>query len=454
MTQMVYSVRANKPPKASSHFDDVFIEREGRPLSTWLSIDIQEIVRYCGAPGPLALDLLLAASAVYAVDRATLRKRCIDRWTRRIELSVPVRHANQWLSVRTALSQCLGFLTGDAWSIRFRVRDREYHLPPQTVRVADPLTAQFHPAAVCLFSGGLDSLIGAVDWLESHREDALMLVGHYDPAISGPRSDQLRLYSRLSADYPDRVRFASASVGPRLRESDLSSRSRSLLFIALGVCAASAIGPETELLMPENGMIALNPPLTPSRRGTCSTRTAHPSFMDMLTDLLTQVGFRVRISNPLALKTKGESVEQCMNRELLERIACESVSCSKRGHRSGWVRRGARACGRCIPCIYRRAALNRIGLDSEEYGCDVCSGEVDVSSHNESTNDLRACLSYCRRELSVGQIAVELAANGYIAAEQASSYARIVQCSMEEIRALFADKATDELKRELGIVVE
>ena len=82
-------------------------------------------------------------------------------------------------------------------------------------------------------------------------------------------------------------------------------RSRSLVFCALGVFASRSLGRHIPLLVPENGFIAINIPLTPSRIGTSSTRTTHPFFVESLTAALAGVGLDVPITDPLGLKTKS-----------------------------------------------------------------------------------------------------------------------------------------------------
>ena len=65
-------------------------------------------------------------------------------------------------------------------------------------------------------------------------------------------------------------------------------------------------GDVVELLIPENGFISLNIPLTPLRLGSLSTRTTHPLFIQQMQDILDALDFRVRLSNPYQFKTKGE----------------------------------------------------------------------------------------------------------------------------------------------------
>jgi hypothetical protein len=79
-------------------------------------------------------------------------------------------------------------------------------------------------------------------------------------------------------------------------------RSRSLLYLALGLAAAAGFGGATPLIIPENGWISLNPPLTTNRLGSCSTRTTHPYFLEQLTGLWREVGLINPLVNPYKLR--------------------------------------------------------------------------------------------------------------------------------------------------------
>ncbi len=108
-----------------------------------------------------------------------------------------------------------------------------------------------------LFSGGLDSLVGALDFLEAGQR--LLLVSHYD--FGQLAGIQQTLAAALLRHYgPERVHHLGIRVQfPEAPE--LSMRSRSLLYLALGLAAAAGFGAATPLIIPENGWISLNPPL-------------------------------------------------------------------------------------------------------------------------------------------------------------------------------------------------
>jgi hypothetical protein len=405
-------------------------------------------------PHPCAVDLLLLAAAVYAMDKLVPRSAASDGWTRELSLTLPVSDPSIWSTLRDRVNTCLSFLTGDVWTVEYVERPRDPVRPRKPGGTDDRIVALKTVEAVCLFSGGLDSLVGAVDWLEANAGRNVLLMGHHERRMPGPLSDQERLLGPLQLAYPQRIQPILARVGhmgEREGPVDITLRGRSLLFIALGVLAASAGEAHLPLIVPENGMIALNIPLTPSRRGSCSTRTAHPFYMSMVQEIVTSLGLKVLISNPLEGKTKGEVVRSCLNQSLLKQIASLSVSCAKRGRKNHWKRRSARACGHCMPCIYRRAALYSAGWDDEVYGNDVCAGEVDLEGDGDIANDLRACFTFLRRKPNLRAIESLLMASGRLEVRRLSQSAKIVERAMEEIRRLIRDKALPRVKNAAGI---
>nr|WP_281362437.1 7-cyano-7-deazaguanine synthase [Azospirillum melinis] len=138
-------------------------------------------------------------------------------------------------------------------------------------------------------------------------------------------------------------------------------RTRSFNFLAFGALVAATLAqrelvPEpVDLIVPENGLIALNPPLTARRIGALSTRTTHPHFLGLVQRLFDELGLPVRITNPYAKKTKGEMLRGCADQATLVRIARETVSCGK------WKRTG-KQCGKCVPCLIRRASFHAAGM--------------------------------------------------------------------------------------------
>lgn len=320
-------------------------------------------------PSEIGLDLLIVAAHVHAADtRISRAEQSQDSWTRELRVVAPVSDPVRWQAAAAKLTNILEFLTGDRWHVGFRCRPKQFAnivTPPSPAR----LPPEFD--TVSLFSGGLDSLIGAIDLLESGRTP--LLVSH---AAEGATSEaQNTLFRELKQDYSgarfDRLRVWMSFPGDLVTDvgSESSTRGRSFLFFALGIFAGSGLGSHFVLRVPENGLIALNVPLDPLRLGSNSTRTTHPFYMARWNELLTGLDIDARIENPYWNKTKGEMVSECANDQLLRALAGLSLSCSSPA-KGRWKGRGIEHCGYCLPCLIRRAALDSAwgtGHDSTVY---------------------------------------------------------------------------------------
>ncbi|WP_425908131.1 Qat anti-phage system QueC-like protein QatC [Nitrobacter sp. TKz-YC02] len=303
------------------------------------------------APALRAWDLLSIAMSVMAADAAGQRKESPDGWTREFEMEIAVSDPVFWNAAAGMLTGMLGFLTTDRWVFRF-IAGGAAPQPPAQVFVPPE-------NSVVLLSGGLDSLSGAID---------LAAQGSRPVAIS----------KTVRGDGAKQVNFA-ASIGGGLRHfqfndnakvpvtDDTTQRARSIIFLSFGVLVASALasyhaGAMVPLYVCENGFIAINPPLTGSRLGSLSTRTAHPYFLAQFQDVLEAAGLRVEIRTPYATKTKGEMLKKCADQPLLQAFAAGSTSCGR------FQRYNYRHCGRCVPCQVRRAAFLAWGVqDTTEY---------------------------------------------------------------------------------------
>ncbi|WP_414658038.1 Qat anti-phage system QueC-like protein QatC (plasmid) [Deinococcus sp. VB343] len=389
--------------------------------------------------GEVEVDLFFLGAVVYAVDRLIDRRSAEDAWTRDLQITVPVNAPALWENARPTLEACLRFLTGDHWEFHFTQRDVALWEVDDKQKIGE---AQI----VSLFSGGLDSFIGIVDWLVTHPGENILLVGHHDPRMSGVLKDQNSVLTELEKEFPNLLIPILPFIGADQGE-ETTLRSRSFVFLGLGVLCASVQAGNPLLLIPENGMIALNPPLSPSRRGALSTRTAHPHYLRLYQALLDALEIKTKVQNPLVTKTKGESVTQCQDQVALASYMSLTNSCAKRGHTRHWKRRTAGQCGQCMPCIYRRAALHAAGLDTEVYGNDVCTGEVDPNGTGESSNDLRSLLNLLAENPDTEALEDLLFANGHLDTSELSHAAELVHRGFREVRKLFEHKGTPEIRK-------
>lgn len=303
------------------------------------------------------LEFLRLGVLAYLVDRTTPRSS--NSWLRDLELLVPVWDCDPWVAVAPDLEQLLGFLTNDRWTITFR--------KTRTPRANNASPFPAGPAAA-LFSGGADSLAGAI--LAEHELGLPpILVSHRDWTITtGFQKDLLRELRNLWDEEP---RHLTATVGRMEHQvgsnrrfgKEPTSRARSLLFIGLGLAAASIHG--VPLRIPENGFASLNPPMGGERRGALSTRTTHPYYLTELSRILHAVGAHSEIENPFAYNTKGQMFRYVVNLLGPDRssdLLSASHSCS-RGDLRFASAGGALHCGVCFGCLVRRAAFRAAGLE-------------------------------------------------------------------------------------------
>jgi hypothetical protein len=78
-------------------------------------------------PTEIGLDLLVTAAHVYAADtRISRATESDDAWTREIRLVVPVSDVARWNPAAPLLARMLNFLTGDRWTVQFRLRPPKF----------------------------------------------------------------------------------------------------------------------------------------------------------------------------------------------------------------------------------------------------------------------------------------------------------------------------------------
>ena len=289
-----------------------------------------------------AWDLLSIALSVAVADAAIARCTSPDGWTRELELIVGVHEPEFWNGQRELIASMLQFLTTDIWDLNFVAgsfrprarRKRRVHLEE----------------SVMLLSGGMDSLIGALD---------LVAQGHKPLAVSqtvlGDGEKQIA-FAREIADGLTHLQLNHNVEVPG--NAERSQRARSFIFLTYGAIAATTLrtvhsGATVPLYVCENGLIAINPPLTDARIGSLSTRTAHPTYLAKFQHLLSNAGIPVAIANPYQFRTKGEMLVECRSQDYLRARAHHATSCGRFG------RHGMRHCGRCVPCLIRRAAFRR-----------------------------------------------------------------------------------------------
>lgn len=364
------------------------VSSKGR-LDYGLGNVLQELTELGIRPTERAVDLLVLAAAVYCADtRICRRTESQDGWTREIDLYLPVSDPGLWEGQDSLLKNILGFLTGDCWRMVFRSRSTSF---TQTVSSVDQARAS-QRSCVCLFSGGLDSFIGAIDLLVTG--EIPLFVSHYWDGITSHHQTlcfkQLQhRFKGLSSNQLVRARVGFPSDIIKGVADEDTQRSRSFLFFALGSLVASGSESDTVIHVPENGLISLNVPLDPLRLGSLSTRTTHPYFMARFDELLRNIGIRARLVNTYRHMTKGEMVSRCKDKAFLRASAKNTMSCSS-PTKFRWKGLTNKHCGFCLPCLIRRAAL-LAGFDADDtpYHARHLSSQT-LDSTKASGGDIRS----------------------------------------------------------------
>lgn len=335
---------------------------------------IDDLERFGVSPDPRGWDFLAIALGVVAADEGIDREISPDGWTRQIELEVSLNDPGFWQSQKGLLEKLLQFLTGDIWSLTLGGGGVGLPKPKKHVRKSEE-------DSVCLLSGGADSLAGAIDLGAQGKKPLLV------SQVSDGDKDRQTEFAKAIFGNGHHLQLNHNISSPVVAER--SQRSRSILFVAYGILGATILeryksGDTVTLYVPENGFISLNIPLTPLRMGTLSTRTTHPYYMELMRTLLKNAGLRISIENPFQFKTKGELFTQCKDQTILKRLVCNSTSCGR------YKRMAYRHCGRCVPCLIRRAALLSANIaDSTTYVYKNLS--IDDKHHKQFDDVKSAC---------------------------------------------------------------
>lgn len=389
---------------------------------------LDEVKRLGIEPSDTVMDFLTIALAVTAADTFVLRKDTANGWCRSFSITLPLCQPDVWQANKTHLEQILHFLSGDIWQFNFQAGGQ---LPPQPYKLNSraKLVDLRKKNSVCLFSGGLDSAIGAIDLLEQGYSP--VLVSH---SYKGDKKRQQMIVEKLNqSSYANQFSQFNAIAQPHLNNggtTEITMRTRSLNFLAFAVVSAYAlqevVQQAIDIFVPENGVISINAPLTPRRVGTLSTRTTHPYFIQELQKLFTAVNIPFILKNPYQFKTKGQMIAECANLPLLQQIIPDTVSCSH------WKRKNQQ-CGVCVPCLIRRASLHYANItnDAQYEFNDI----RQILIHQDRRDDLFALMSaiHQKNHRNMNQWVLQ---SGSLPIQQLNQFSDIFMNGLNEVEQL------------------
>ncbi len=335
----------------------------GSEQSAGLTTDLDWWMTGFGTVSDAALTLARVGCAAFLADRAVRRNALRQR--REIHLITRVPDPALAQQCAQSAQDLLGFVTGDRWRLEFEA-DTSMHPTAHGGRQAQE---------VSLLSGGLDSFCGAV----IAGTDGRLFLSHSDASVIKHSQNQSTPHIP-GYEEAQHVSVRLAARHPFNREP--SRRSRSILFIGLGVALADASG-VTTIEVPENGFTSLNPPLAANRGGVLTTRSTHPMTFHLAEQVLADLGLKLSLRNPYEWLTKGELISMAADSagpEVVQAGLSHTLSCAK----SNLMLKGktfGRNCGLDYACMVRRAGVLAAGLhDTSAYECHTPGMESAVEA--------------------------------------------------------------------------
>ncbi len=327
---------------------------------------------------PRLVDLLEIASYVYSADCATNRGTAwtdggaTESWGRDFLFVIPVREPKFWNSAEIGplITDVLNFLSNDKYSFTFVPLEHD-RSEPQYLEFGGLRDWPFYaPERVVMFSGGLDSLAGAVETARAGSK--LVLVSHRPVTTAAAR--QRKLFKEIQKEFPDQVIHIPVWINKDERFGrESTQRTRSFLYSALGTVVGQSVRAGGVRFF-ENGVVSLNLPVADEVLRARASRTTHPVALQLFQFLYSKVTERdFAIDNPYIHKTKTEVVASLSANKAAHLISL-TCSCSHSMFKS----KAQQHCGTCSQCIDRRFAITAAGLlayDPEiDYISDVFAG--------------------------------------------------------------------------------
>ena len=311
-------------------------------------------------------DLLDIATYVFSADQAIHRgAKDVDtfghNWRRHLHFIVPVRDLEFWQSseVTQQLRGTLGFLSDDCYEFDFvEITKRP---PFQTLL---NLNSTGHllgfPEQVVMFSGGLDSLGGAIEEIVNQKR-RVVLVNHRPTQKLDKRYTAICELLDAKADDNPPLHIRVTIHKQKRMNKEYTQRTRSFLFVSIGATIANMLG-QSSVRFYENGIISMNLPVCAQVVGGKATRTTHPRVLNGFQELLSLVAEdSFTVENPFIWKTKGEVVDLIAKADCQGMIA-PSISCT---HTWEMTKKHSH-CGTCSQCIDRRFAIIAAGMEEND----------------------------------------------------------------------------------------
>jgi 7-cyano-7-deazaguanine synthase in queuosine biosynthesis len=355
----------------------------------------QNISRDLGRPlDSLSLDLCEIAAYVFMADKSFPRGD-YGKWTRNLSFLVPVRNPERWNSIKAILTNTVATLSGDNIEFHFVKKSTEKGAKSESFELQT--TNRQDSDCVCLFSGGLDSFAGAAYLIKQGRHP--LFASHY---VSSLKSLQVKLIRGIEREFSRKIEHfqyritsrTTKNTRVRFENKESSHRARSFMFLSYAAVAA-ATRELSDIYICENGVLSLNVPISDARKGTRSTRHAHPLFLYYLNQFINALYDQTfSVQNPFQFWTKGREVKLLQKTGLYPLIK-DTVTCW--GYPNQTLKYpNSNHCGYCIPCIVRRVSVKAAGLAAydDQYVVDVF--DLNGNSKEIHTRNIEDLIYFCQ----------------------------------------------------------
>lgn len=363
-------------------------------LTSNITIGYAQFIKNADDLPTRVLDLLQIAAYVFCGDRMANRggRYSINyrSWARSFEFHIPVLDLDFWNNDKTkkALNDALTFMTGDR-SYNFIFSLTENNPAEEKYKQLSLFADEFQNISeventdIMLFSGGLDSLAGAVQRLNEEANRSLCFVSH--KSNKSVTHTQKALIDGLNKQYDNRVKqygFECCNHNG-LKSKDETQRTRIFLFSSIAFALCNCYNKHLFYIY-ENGITSLNLSKQADVINARASRTTHPKTLGLLRKFYRLLDPSFDIIAPYYNQTKAEIVE-VFRKYHTESLIASSVSCSSSRTKPGQ----ATHCGCCSQCIDRRFALYAAGLNDydAEYATDFISDFPD-DDNNETKQRL------------------------------------------------------------------
>lgn len=380
------------------------LNRDIKDISANITVGFEKFLRNPEILPPRILDLLQIAAYVYCADRLVNRgeRTSVNNssWARSFEFHIPVFDIDFWLNSKASIkmAEALTFMTGDR---RYQFSFKKATIGPiesvQLSLFADEYTTidEAEKTDVMLFSGGLDSLAGAIQRLNDYPERKLCLVSHKSSHTTTHTQNIIVKY--LQDNYGNRVtQYGFECHNKKNAPSrDETQRTRMLLFssIAFAICYCYK---KDEFFVYENGITSINLPKQADVINARASRTTHPKTIGLLSYFFKLFDKTFDIKMPYYNQTKADIFEVFRTYHE-EKIITSSVSCSS----TRKPQTMSTHCGCCSQCIDRIFAAYESTLN--EYDVVYANDFIKHIPNQETKQRLYNTLRMASAEIAVGK---------------------------------------------------